>query len=257
MKRRFERRFAEDDAFQVRERLKIGVLGTGRGAGASFLAASLALRCAARQERAVAFAELPDGIGGRQWLYDSVGIDRRFAGRSFVPVHRHVAEGRYIREARNMDSRVNWALCPPADRGLILSELQQARLLNNLAGDLLIADLGAAAAPALLQEMDRIVCVIDPKPSRLIGARAHYQQMRRLQENGWDVRWVINKYSDAVLRRCFRDYIRVREIARLPLLKEIHFYRAEYHCRFPLEQREIENAVGDLIDDIVKELALW
>ncbi|MGI6722182.1 MAG: hypothetical protein ACOX4I_06495 [Anaerovoracaceae bacterium] len=256
MKRKYEREFRSDEVRQVREKTKIGVIGSGRGAGASFVATSLALKSAEIREQAVAFCELNDGVGGKSWIYDSVGMDKRFVHRNYISLHEMVRRGQYIRNIHNMDLMVNWALCTPGDRGGRESGLHTARLINNIAGDIIVCDFGLLADQELLDDMDIIVAVVDPKPSRLIGARSLYQKIRREQADGRKVIWVINKMNGGVGRKCFADYVRVRDALEIPLIKEVHFYAAEYNCRFPAEEREIRKASDKVFEDIVNKTVI-
>lgn len=256
MKRKFNREFSEDDCFSIYEKTRIGVVGIGRGAGTSFVATSLAIKIASADERATAFIEIADGPGGKTWVYDLAGIDKRFAGREYVSMHGMVRQGNYIRGLSNMDRRVNWALVTPDERNRNMSTIKISRLINNVAGDVVVCDLGTYINEDLLEDMDVLVCVVDPKPSRLIGCRDVYRKLKQQQVAGRKLIWVVNKVNGGINRRCFRDYMKIRTSYEIPLIKEVHFYAAEYNCRFPIEQREIEKAAGKTIEDIVKELIL-
>ncbi|MEA4922748.1 MAG: hypothetical protein VB031_05195 [Eubacteriaceae bacterium] len=254
MKRKFEREFRENEALEIIEKIKIGVVGAGRGSGTSFIASGIALAAAEHYKKAVAFAELPDGTSGRTWLYDIAGMDKRFGGRNYESLHKKVRHGRYIRGIRNMDSGVNWAACTAEDRNSGLTDVQKARLINNISGDIVICDMGINADEEIMADMDAIICVVDPKPSRLIDTRELYQTIKQEQLKGRDVIWVLNKMNGGVNRRCFREYVKIKGAFEIPLIKDIHFYAAEYNCRFPAEQREIKKVSNDILQDIVKKI---
>ena len=176
---------------QASGRVKIGFVGLSAGAGATTLAFAAAEYLAALPEkpragsagalapggfippdghfppgmgfppplsqakRAVSMLELdtrPDAPAGRP--YDKIGIDRRFAGRDYIPFYRLAAEGKPLQDARNIDGGVNWALRIPGEPGPAPSPVTLHRLLNNIAGDIVICDISAhgilasAGAPA-------------------------------------------------------------------------------------------------------------
>ena len=62
MNRNFKREFEDDEVLQVNERLKVGILGIGRGAGATFVSTSIARLLGMQKEKAVAFVELRELI---------------------------------------------------------------------------------------------------------------------------------------------------------------------------------------------------
>lgn len=256
MKRKYEREFKESESLQVFEKIKIGVMGSGRGVGTSFVATSIAVQWAAQREKAVAFVELFDEERGKSWIYDIVGMDKRFGSRKYESLYNKIKHGRYIRGLTNMDMGVNWAVPGPEDRVSGLTGVQESRLINNISGDVIVCDLGFEFKEEIIADMDVIVCVVDPKPSKLIASRKLYQQIKQEQINGRKIIWVINKVNGGINKRCFRDYIKIKDAFEIPIIKDIHFYAAEYNCRIPIEQREIKKATGKIIEYIVKETVL-
>lgn len=254
MNRKYRREFSKEEVTQVIEKRKIGVLGAGRGAGASFVASSLALRMAAQHKGAVAYVELENLAEGKTWIYDAVGMERRMGGKRFRRFHDLVRHRRYIRGERNQDRGVNWAMTAPQDRSHRLTGLEKTRLINNIAGDVIVCDLGMHCDADLLEEMDVLFCVVDPKPSRLLDASAAFREMKRMENSGRRLFWIINRMNGGVSRRIFQEHTRIRGGRVLPLMKEHHFYAAEYNCRFPLEQREIQKITAPHFDAMVQNI---
>ena len=77
-------------------------MGMGPGAGATFVAVSLAAEAARICGKAVAFAELVTYYSGKPLTYEMLGMDKRFKMRSFDSFYSELNRGRYIRKLRNM-----------------------------------------------------------------------------------------------------------------------------------------------------------
>lgn len=121
----------------IKERIKVGVVGCGSCAGATFVATALALLAARTSDRRTAFVQadgspqglssyrnenvfsaLPQRISVRPYvqktnIYDALGMDRRFAGREFTDFFDLLARGENIKGVLNMDENINWALRIP------------------------------------------------------------------------------------------------------------------------------------------------
>ena len=82
MDRIIEREERHLEAVQVEEKIKIGVMGIGRGAGCTFVSTALAYMLAGETKKRVGFVQL-DGRYDCD-IYDALGMDKRFAGREFV-----------------------------------------------------------------------------------------------------------------------------------------------------------------------------
>lgn len=253
MNRTYRKTFDPEDQSFRSERLKIGVLGISPGAGASFVATSVACILAARRKRPVAFVELGPAGAGDELLFEAAGMGQRFSGRAFVPFHRLVRARRYIHGMRNLDAGINWALRPSEDRRdpVNLTELEATRLAGNIQGDWIVCDLGARPEPGFLSEMDHIIAVVDPLPSRILASAAYFRQVRSLQTAGLPVTWIINRHNAGVDDRLLRKTLRLGEAVRIPMVDPAWFYMAQYRCRLPLEQPEIRRALHHIIEDLV------
>jgi len=384
MNRNFKREFEDDEVLQVNERLKVGILGIGRGAGATFVSTSIARLLGMQKEKAVAFVELRElieetaiasaerpanseariakqNMQGRiekqlreanqgsyvseageekedreagkfqqiQWsrdftearetqqaleiqrkrearelgelieraykgdpymrdsrkgdpymrdslkatpfirdsrmeapymrdslIYDSIGIEKRFSNREFASFYTLVKKRKYIRGIKNMDAGVNWALMTSYESktGSALTALEEARLINNIYGDVIICDMGSEIKISRLDEMDKIICVVDPMPSRLVGSRTVYQKLKEEEHKGKEIIWIINKANGGINKKCFREYMKIKKPITIPLIRPEHFYTAEYNCRIPFEQREIKSKVRPQFEEIVKHI---
>ncbi len=189
-------------------------------------------------------------------IYESIGGEKRFANREFAPFYSLVKKRKYIRGIKNMDAGINWALMTSYESkiGYALTALEEARLINNIYGDVIICDMGSELKNSRLDEMDKIICVVDPMPSRLIGCRAVYQKLKEEEHKGKEIIWIINKANGGINKKCFREYIKIKKPITIPLIRPEYFYTAEYNCRLPFEQREIKNKVRGQFEEIVKHI---
>lgn len=253
MDRTYRKTFDSEDQSSRSERLKIGVFGLHPGAGASFLATSVAWVLASRRKKAVAFVELGPSEKGSELLFEAAGMGQRFSGRAFMAFHRMVRERKYIHGFRNLDCGVNWALHRPGDREnpVNLTELEATRLAGNIHGDWIVCDLGSQPDPGFLTEMDVLLAVVDPLPSRILASASYFRKIRALQARGLSITWVVNRHNKGVDDRLLRKTLRLGQAVVIPMADPAWFYMAQYRCRLPIEQPEIRRALLPLIEDLV------
>ena len=113
MDRILSREASQPERYTEMDKLKVGFVGISAGAGVSFLTGCMARYLANTGRHSPAVIELGSGS-----LYDSCGMDKRFAGRSWFRFYEALAENRSIRGVRNMDEGINWILRSP-DEGKI------------------------------------------------------------------------------------------------------------------------------------------
>jgi len=272
MQRLFIREKTEEKFVSAIEKQKIGVAGMSRGAGATFIATSLAKILSYRDDRKVTFLEVCDLTGNKSSLtYDSIGIDKRFKTREFVRFYNEIKSGGSIRGKTNPDDRINWGLITPEDvkagAGLItpedvkagagLTPIEMIRLINNISGDLIICDISECRnAEDYLLDMDYVIFVIDPVPSAMIKGYPFMREVKRIEYRGKKVIWVINKYNSGINKRDMQSFLKLKEYYRIPLMDAGHFYSAEYNCKIPFEVATIQDGVRETMEKIIKELVL-
>jgi hypothetical protein len=247
--------------FACAERVRIGVVGLSAGAGVSMLALSM-VRCIANMKKLTpALLELSDGDEGAVgWNYDAIGVDRRFAGREYVSLYRRVAEGRGAGGALNMDEGVNLALRLPSESDISLDPQQMTSLIAHTAGDVIICDFsarlgaGLGAKPAdederlarlkiLLSDMNLILFVVDPAPSKLLGGHKRLSMIKELEAASHDVLYVINKFGKGVNKRELYNYLKPRRKTEIEFIDPDELYEAEYTCKNPYQMPAVKRAV--------------
>ena len=255
MKRVFQREFKEEEIEAPRRSLRVGVIGLNEGNGATFIATSLA--CAlAEKKMSVAFAEIREGMLTKPLLYDGLAMDRRFKSRTFHDIYGTLKAEGSVRGVRNMDENINWLLMThdSARQGLYLTEKEKLRLMGGVSEDVLICDIDDREDfDVIIPELDLLIAVIDPMPSKILSAGKLITQIKALKAGGTgpEVCWVINKFNKGVSRRRLAEHLKIRDAVKVPLIRSDWFYTAEYNCRIPFRQREIREKVGKPIDELI------
>jgi len=264
IKRRHTRELIYPACQKDQGRVKIGFTGLSAGAGATTLcfaaAEYLASVFSKQKDRSVTMLELDvrtDAPAGRP--YDKIGIDRRFAGRDFISLYRLAAEGKPLRGVRNIDGGVSWALRLPSEHGPAPDPTTLHRLMNNTAGDILLCDISAQgilnaasihlnrdALKALLADLDHIVCVFDPLPSRLLASVPAAEVCRAAEADGVPVTWVFNKLNPGVNMREAMRFTGIKDHVPFPAVSAEAVYSAEFACRSLASEPEIKAALSDL-----------
>ena len=196
------------------------------------------------------------------WSYDKVGIDRRFAGRNYIPIYRVAAEGKPLKDVVNIDSGINWALRVPGissslQQGLVSSTPILLRLLNNVHGNIIVCDIsaynffhipsGRDTLTMLLADLDLIVCVFDPLPSRLLVSVPATEACRAAASAGSKIRWVFNKLNPGVEIREVIRFTGIKDFVPFPAVQIETVYRTEYACRSLATISEVQSALTTLL----------
>lgn len=232
------------------DRLKIGIIGLSTGAGSGFLATSIA-RALVDQQIGYHPAVLELGNGG---LFDSLGMDKLFYNKNFFSFHQAVACDKSIRGRRNELDGINWALLPSGENAGFLDLYRKIRLLNNVSGDVILCRLSGVEGEdlwRLMWEMDRVLVVIDPLPSKMLNG---YNFLCKLRVSELSALYVVNKYNKGVNRRELLDYIKLKGVSFLPMVDQVAIYGAEYNCRtvydMPIAKKVMIRPINTLIKNI-------
>jgi hypothetical protein len=238
---------------QILDRCKIGIIGVTEDAGVSFVAVSLA-KAVAEYGLVPAVVELGKGI-----LYESIGIERRFSGRGFFSYFKALHDEEKIRGKVNFDEGINWVLRTPLDAQITLSPHKMLRLISNIAGEVIICDLSGIKLQdnakdtmmELIKEMDALIAVIDPMPSRMIQGYPHLHVIRRLTGK---VVYVINKYNKGINNRDMNGFLKVRNPVIIPFVSPELLYEAEYNCSIGYCNSGVKSLMKEPIRELLKRV---
>ncbi len=205
----------------------------------------------------------------KNYLFDSLGMDKRFAGRTFFNLYKEVAEGRNISNLINLDERINWALQIPKTMGsckdkplerielenIELENIVLCRLVNNIAADIVICDISIGEnREELLKDVDYIVCVIDPLPSKVINGYDEICKIKRYSLMEHKVLWVVNKYNEGINMKEFNEFIKIKNYIKIPAIPITEFYSAEYNCKLPYSIKSVNSMLKPHIQKIIHQL---
>lgn len=242
---------AAGESFSLQEKARIGVIGVSDGAGVSFVVLSLA--------KAISDCGLMPAVIelGRGSFYDAIGIDKRFAGRNFFSFHKALREGLKIRNHHNLDEGINWALRGPGESDLRLSTNNMQRMISNMAGDIILCDFsGLHIQDAkevfildILKEMDALIVVIDPLPSKLIPA---HSELYIIGKEFKDVIYVINKNNRGININEMMRFLKVKKPILMPLVAQEELYAAEYCCEIAYSNYAVKRVLKPPIREIMK-----
>ena len=213
---------------------RIAVVGLSRGCGTSFAAGVLACRLAAlpAAERkggaSCTLAEL-----GLPSFADALGVGERFAAEGFVYYEDALAEKRSLLTVRNSYHGMDLMLRRSKTEGMAAADC-----VLRMPGEQVVFDLSGADdayLDSVLPDMDRIVIVIDPLPSRLLPGAERLLRLRALYP---DAEILIDKMNGGVHKPELRRFLGPGRFQILPFTDPAAVYRAEYSCMLPAELPE-------------------
>ena len=260
MKRAFFREYREnvpsEKDWETAEQWNIGVTGLGRSVGTTFVASSLAFYLRSKGN-SLTFCQCLHPTAGRPLLYDEAAMDQRFANRSFHRFYSLIAEDESTRGCENLEQGIRWILPTPEDReeGVRLSGRQRGRLLTSARGGICVFDLDAEPDwELLLADMDAVIAVCDPLPSRLMAGTERFKLLKKLELSGKPVIWLCSRFNSGVSRRQTAGYLKTRELLWVPAFDPALIYADEYACRFHLENHEIRKDLLEIFTKVSRKL---
>ena len=218
---------------------RTAVVGAAEGCGVSFVAGLLAADTARK-------AEASEGKGAsncfctlaelsRPYFYTALSIDQRFPEGGFCFFEDHLAARKSFLTIKNCMDGLSLLLRRPDSTGSV-----PAICACKMPGEHVVFDLSGASGDLLdevLPEMDDIVLVLDPLPSRLIAGSERFERLRMLYP---DLKLVVNKMNRGVHRAELRRFLGGMSALEIPLIDPSLFYRAEYSCVLPAQLPEVQ-----------------
>ena len=205
---------------------RTAVVGIADGCGVSFIAGSLAWQLALRGS--CTLAEL-----GRPYFYNALNIERRFAEGGFELYEDALAARKTLYTIKNPYHSLNLLLRRPGAEGF-----PTPMCSCRMPGEQVVFDLSGAPESLLdevLPEMDSIIIVADPLPTKLLSGAARLDVLRMQYP---DARLVVNKLNRGVNRQELRRFLGMEGFAAVQHLAPEQVYKAEYNCVLPAEMKE-------------------
>ncbi len=242
----------EDDN-KCRDKLKIGVISTTYGAGNSLVAMAIAQSIS--EKSSVAFVEICNS--DKVLVFDMVGMDKRFAGRTFTDAFEN--SNPVYKTVLNMDSNINWILRKPENirRGTYkpVPDLKLCSIVNNAKEDVIVCDIDYSMIDSfVIEEMDFLIVVIDPSPKKLLMGYKNLGKLKFMKSKGKRVMMVVNKFGNGVNLPELNYFLGMREYMKIPVLDENEFLKMEYNCKLPYEYLPLKDMLYKNIKEIEKKI---
>ena len=226
--------------------------GLGRSVGTTLVSSSLAFFF---EEKGcdVSFTECREPAYAENLFYDSVSMDKRFANRDFADIYKCIDEGITVKKADNPEGNINWTLVTPENRkaGITLNSEKRGRLIQSAKGDICIFDVETRNEwNVYLIDMDLILVIVDPMPSKLIGSVDRFRRLRKMEFDGTEIRWIVNRVNNGVNKREVKKYLKSENVFWLENIPADKIYASEYSSAFLWENREIRNIMDRLFTEI-------
>ncbi len=245
-----------EGVFSDAEKVKIGILGISRGAGATFIASRIAYELSQESE-GVCFVEAG---GGEVLAIHSLAMARTFKKERFCDYFASWEEGLGAGSRRNIFENINWVLRSPYGRKTEdagespcienpITDFELFRRKNpriqakfsripyeQIPGRYMVIDSPPSES---LKEMDLLICVVDPLPSAVIAGEELIRTIREnrirtgrrlapAMNNPTPCLWVLNKDNPKVRHRQLEKFMRIKFDFVIPMIDPAEFYRAEY-----------------------------
>ena len=249
--------FRQQEIPAEREQISIAVTGLGRDAGTTLVSTSLAIFYA-EKGKSVTFTEccVPSGSAGL--LYDAVSMEQRFYGRTFRDFYELARSGGRMRDIRNMERGVNWRIPLPQDCGLTEEECGEivGKLVAGARDQVCIFDVQAGFPGFPVREMDAVLVIADPLPSRLVNRAGEVSRLLSMSEDpdGPEVLILVNKVNPGVNRRQVSRFFGGQVSAWIPAFDLKELYADEFACRFHWENKGIKETLGMLFTKLSHKL---
>lgn len=255
MERKFLREFVQLEKYDTLEKIKVGVIGLTSGVGTTTVATWIA-KTLSENGKSVAYVEFGNPYKGKSLLFESVAMDQRFSNRKFCDYYSEIISGGKIKQFKNIEEGINWALITPDNcaEEVALSQLQLVKLLENIAGEVVVADINNDVDLKLLDVLDVIVVVADPLPSKLLSSRNKLQELKKYELRNKNIIWVVNKMNEGVNKKEVKNYFKEKNINYIKEVPLSELYYSEYQCKFSFTNKKLKEILNSDLLEISKEI---
>lgn len=229
-------------------KINIGVTGLSQSVGATMIASSLAFFFGEKGNH-TAYVDCHDPTQMNNLLFDMVSMDKRFSNRTFHSFYALIREGKGVRDKQNKELGINWVLITPDDckEKRTLSREEQGRLIHCCGGDVAVFDIDSNGGwDYFLVDMDYLVVVVDPLPSKLIHHANRFKLLKKLELSGLPVFWLVNMDNTGISRRQVHQYLKTKEAIWVPKIPAEEFYLDEFSCKFHWENPAIRSKLMEV-----------
>lgn len=236
---------------KLSDQLNIAVTGLGRSVGTTFVATALAFYYF-DMGKSVTFVQCLTPSKAESLFFDAVAMDQRFARRTFHDYYERICSSKPTAGMRNTEEGIHWILPTSCGKTCFdLNPIQKGRLISAAKGEVCIFDIEADDEwNHLLLDMDMIVVITDPLPSRMICRAERFKRLKKMELSGHKILWVVNRMNDGVNKRQVRSYLKTSQIIWIPLFSADKIYQCEYNCRFIWKDAEIKREILEIFTKV-------
>lgn len=235
--------------------VRIGVIPSSRGAGATLISLALAQLLAQQDKKGrdrITYLELRGNTVGPT-VYDWTGMEKRFAGRNFWDFFSMAKIQEPFRQRLNLDEGINWVLPLPEDWSSDFA--QRARLIRRAPGSILICDFSIfPEVGEHLADMDVLILVVDPAPSGLLASLPILREVRRMEEAGMPVIRVLNKWNEGIEKREVLRFLQDRNPLTITDIPYEAICRCQFSCYLPLNDPGISSRMKLPLEKIIHRI---
>lgn len=192
----------------------ISIAGACRGAGATFIATSLAF-VMAQYEEGVTYLEGCGHEGRHSLPLYELSLDKRISQRRFADFFAMKEEKKPIDNRVNLYKDVNWVVRRSGGNSLISPE--------EVAGRYIIWD-----NPPDLKNSDLIICVIDILPSKVLAGRETVEHCCKNHKN--KTIWLFNRADSQRQVKAAEKFLEIKGDFCIGMQPQEDFYRAQNSC---------------------------
>ncbi len=235
------------------KKAKIGVVGIGKGVGATFIATSVAYLLSEdlgpEATACTAYIEMGRSAADEERIYYTAGLDKRFRNKRFTDFFSLYQNQESIGNYLNLHKGIIWAVNM---QGLDCEDFP----VGDLAGQCVIAD-----SPNMnsLHRYDVILGVIDPLPGKIFAGAYKYGELAERQKSGLRVIWIVNKDNTMVNHGELKRFLGLKEYISIPLIPAQVIYQSQYQCKLPIEildDQDQKSGFSTLLDSIKGAIAM-
>ncbi len=256
IKRIFEREEENGEYSLQKNILKIGVFGLSDDSGVGVVGTALAWQLSRLKDKRVSVVQV--GKKGNGSLYNSLGMDLRFEGRKFTDAFSEYKNGKSVSKILNLDDRINWILPVPNEemrQKEAYKYFDYCHIINNITSDITVSVIyDCDGVEDLLLEMDKVIFVVDPLPSKIFFGYDRYMHLKECENKNRDIIWVLNKENTGINKGEFVNSIKVKNWIKIPYIPQEHFYTAQYNCIIPYKIKEVKGKMEAGINEIIQRL---
>lgn len=212
-------------------------------AGSTFITANLA-RYLAQNNVPVTVTESPNN---KPYYYHFLGMINQ--EEPIYSVVHEILNGNDMVSATKLPliKGVKWNVLFPSD---LVNKVDEQRLLKILfsshqSGTTLM-DLGSNLEhTSVLNYAQQVIVAIDPNPMEIINNIHILKRFMKLKEEGKNIYFVINKWTEPLKRKEFREKMNLEPDGYIPYIEPMLVYDALYNNKFPIDYREVDSELSE------------